>query len=727
MIVSIAQELATTECAWKFVQNMLEQRKCQNDMNREILLQLNQTMLYGRQVLSFLNDELSMTAKEHGFRQRTRIVWNERRLRNHENRIRGQIMSMSLLISLLRLPASWQQSKPVHDENPVTRPSRIRASTSLPSQPLASVRELDGRNIIDGQNCHELGVDGTTYPELGVDSDAYFEMGCNDNAHHEPSMSGALPIISTHKRNSRYQGVKQTSSNTYLECQPDPILQEMELQKEAHAATHPPKHPEDIDNEQKDTDVKAIENSNSIFACTTSAPPYATNLGESTQLSQEKAKTDGHSLCIADSPRTYAALHENCADDGNSTYQPLTEILEAASDHHRLESALHYACQHGNVRLVNELLMKGVSVHSRVRQTNPDIIGPAAIHLTAMHGQSEVALTLLQYGARPNDHYHDQRRPLHDAAENGDDTMTALLLEHGARPYLCDNKGIQPLHLVSRNGSLKVARVLVDAGASIEAADHRNYRPLHHLAQSCDDPNIVLFLINLGCDLEARTSQGYTALQLASKAGNIRVLEVLLYQGASPEAGEWMAKPLALAITGGHLKTARLLLESGVEVNYRSPNTFETVAHIAARDVCTIVDRRQYTDSNVFTLLRQYGADINAQDVRGNTPLHIAVGTPSSSHRVQHQRFMVECLLRNGARADLPNHNGYYPLTLASRNLDLYVFRLVLAASVHKLPDKHLACIDREIRKKKAPTNHSNSHEMSSLLSTALVARALQV
>lgn len=105
---SITQELATIQCAWNVIQNMLEQRKFLDDINRELLLQLNQTIQHGRQTLSLLNNELSSctklstTAGEQGFRRRTAIIWNERRLRTHQDRIRGQIMSMSLLISLLR-------------------------------------------------------------------------------------------------------------------------------------------------------------------------------------------------------------------------------------------------------------------------------------------------------------------------------------------------------------------------------------------------------------------------------------------------------------------------------------------------------------------------------------------------------------------------------------------------------------------------------------------------
>ena len=546
--------------------------------------------------------------------------------------------------------------------------------------------------------------------ELSADSEPYLELKLGGSNQHVPSIYDAVPTMLPQQSDSQDQGVEQPSSSTHPPDHLSPILEEIEHPEKGHLAQNSIKQSENLSHHQADLISKVSEGCASTPTNTESAHPGPMAFVRTSQQPQERGRDD--------------ASH---ADDENLAYQQLVEILKTGTSPNKLESAFHYACQHGNVQIVKELLKRGVSVHCRVSQALPDSIGPAAIHLATMHGQSEVASTLLSHDALPNDHYHDQRRPLHDAAETGNETMTAILLQHGARHDLCDSKGIEPLHLASRHGSLKVARLLIDAGASVEAADHKRYRPIHHLAQNCDDPYFTLYLVDLGCDLEARTSQGYTALQLACTAGNNRVLEVLLHHGASPEVGESIAKPLVLAITHGHLRTARLLLTSGVEVNYRSPNTYETIIHVVARDVCSTTERRQYIESETFTLLCQYGADINAHDVRGNTPLHLVVSTTCGGQQVQRQRSTVECLLRNGARADIPNQDGYYPLTLASHNPDLQIFRLVLAASIHKLPDKHLASIDREMRRRKAPAIRSELSKMSSLLSTALVARVLQV
>lgn len=108
LISSIAQELALVQCVWDFVQTLLNQRRSHNDLDHELLLRLDENILHGRRTVQLLNDELSSCATlwsstaEYSFRRRTRITRNEKRWRRHQDRIRGQMLSTNLLISILR-------------------------------------------------------------------------------------------------------------------------------------------------------------------------------------------------------------------------------------------------------------------------------------------------------------------------------------------------------------------------------------------------------------------------------------------------------------------------------------------------------------------------------------------------------------------------------------------------------------------------------------------------
>ncbi|KAL8690096.1 MAG: hypothetical protein Q9218_004382 [Villophora microphyllina] len=392
----------------------------------------------------------------------------------------------------------------------------------------------------------------------------------------------------------------------------------------------------------------------------------------------------------------------------------------AADNETELQAAFFEACQRGDEELVEDLLQAGLYLHSRAE--GPEFEGqpPTAIHLAAMHGQYGAALVLLRYGAPVNVHRRGGRRPLHDAAERGDSTMVALLLAHGARPYLRDNHGLEPLHLACRSGCFETIPLLLDAGASIDACDHRLYRPAHYLAQCSGDPSLAAFLIYQGCDVDARTHQGYTPLQLACKYGNDRLLEVLLHQGASLEAEEWQATPLALAVRYGQLGPAHLLLASGLNVNSCCPDTHMTVVHLAAMALPGDIAKP------MFALLRTYGAIMNVQDVKGNTPLHLAVATAAQHGKTSSiRRSAIESLLSNGAHANILNHSGHYPLNLASQIPDLELFRLLLSASLSGLFDRHLALIDRYLRKQKGTADSIVFGKMRALLAAALISNTL--
>ncbi|KAL8650108.1 MAG: hypothetical protein Q9210_004019 [Variospora velana] len=182
------------------------------------------------------------------------------------------------------------------------------------------------------------------------------------------------------------------------------------------------------------------------------------------------------------------------------------QMLNAAKNQGGLESVLLYACQHGAVRMVNELLEAGVNVQSLVKYANSSTLGLTAIHIAVMHKQ------------------HQQPWPLHHATENEDPIMTTLLLEHGANPEYCDKHGMQALHVACQTGPMEVVRLLLDAGAYMEAADENGRHPLHYLTKHVDVPQFAAFLIAFGCNLHAKTVQGLTSVQLACMTGNGRVL-----------------------------------------------------------------------------------------------------------------------------------------------------------------------------------------------------------
>ncbi|KAL8847867.1 MAG: hypothetical protein Q9221_007118 [Calogaya cf. arnoldii] len=404
-----------------------------------------------------------------------------------------------------------------------------------------------------------------------------------------------------------------------------------------------------------------------------------------------------------------------------------TAVMNEAIQQGDLEMVLLEASRNGNTRLVEGLLVAGVNVHCRRKEADR-VDGSTPIHLAAMYGQPQIAMILLNHDACVNDHHHGERRPLHEAAEAGYENMTSLLLENGARPYLRDNRGLEPLHLACQHGSMKVASLLLDAGSEVNSPDKNLYLPMHHLAQECDNPYLASLLIEVGCDINAATSQGYTALQLACLSGNINVLAVLLEHGASMTYLRWSASPLNLAIRGGHSKVMHMLLRNGAQANDMDSVSHATVSHMIIREPGSTRRVKKY-----LKLLLDFGMDINAQDADGNTSLHIAIAEHSAAKTVEWQLIVVKFLLVNGADTGFANYQGDYPLDLAYRSIladpshDIRLFRLLIAASIHHLPSRELARIESDMRGAEASGTRSRAKEMVALLGAARVKNDLVI
>ena len=91
------------------------------------------------------------------------------------------------------------------------------------------------------------------------------------------------------------------------------------------------------------------------------------------------------------------------------------------------------------------------------------------MHYVALNGHSEVALFLLELGARHDIETQDGfATPLHLATRRGHVEVAKLLLELGANPNRgSGDLGATPLHVAARSGHLAILKLLLQAKAEI--------------------------------------------------------------------------------------------------------------------------------------------------------------------------------------------------------------------------------------------------------------------
>ncbi|MGE0535679.1 MAG: ankyrin repeat domain-containing protein [Pirellulales bacterium] len=118
--------------------------------------------------------------------------------------------------------------------------------------------------------------------------------------------------------------------------------------------------------------------------------------------------------------------------------------------------------------------------------------------------------------------------------------------------------------------------------------------------------------------------------------------------------------PLHLAAAGHRVAIARKLLAAGADPNAAANHRLGRPLHYAADGPVTVPDYDPRQQVDTIACLLEAGADINAQDKNGATPLHRAVRTRSAR--------AAECLLCAGADATLRNHSGSTAFHLAVQN-----------------------------------------------------------
>jgi hypothetical protein len=130
--------------------------------------------------------------------------------------------------------------------------------------------------------------------------------------------------------------------------------------------------------------------------------------------------------------------------------------------------------------------------------------------------------------------------------------------------------------------------------------------------------------------------------------------------------GGWYERPLVAALVGHHFQTADLLCHNGADWNVHDEKK-RILLHCAAH----------FADPAVAEKLIEYGADIHAQDVDGEVPLHYASHSEGHGYHLE-RPGAARVLLKHGADVNARSKDGSTPLHLASHGGMLGVARVLL-------------------------------------------------
>jgi len=178
---------------------------------------------------------------------------------------------------------------------------------------------------------------------------------------------------------------------------------------------------------------------------------------------------------------------------------------------------------------------------------------------------------------------------------------------------------------------------------------------------------VAELLLEHGANVDVRGEWEFTLLHFASwprRVGRVDIVRWLLNHGADVNAqsiDSWF--PLFLAVGNGHVEICQLLQLHNADLSVRTIDG-ETLLHRAASPA----HDRHHDQLNIMRLLLDQGADVNARDHGGRTPLHYSsfqAGKEGVSDNTKGTVEGARLLLKYGADIDARDNAGKTPLQFA--------------------------------------------------------------
>ena len=598
-IISLQQEVGTLQLAWKRIAEWSPQ-----SADPELLEKLGQSLQCGDLVMSALQEDLlEYNDKSFGFRKRAKTAFNEKTLLDHQTRIRGQAQAMSFLLQVIEMQSPQDKKQILKRAERKIRDSQISAYSIVPSRLSSRVSQLSG----------------TSQDRL---SRASVESA--DLVYHRLSFEDELFTSVVYKRNYR-------------------------------ARSRPNRRISEISNH-----VSHETRLQSPYKPPGSSTPMLPN---SVDLPKESAN---------DIERLYP-------DDSSSRLirDSLVDVLQA-----NVSSSRDSANKAFTVQLIPVLKEYGIQ---------------AAFHKAVEDLQYDHVMCLLAYGVRVDGRYlSDDCRftALSYAVYKGDTAMTKLLLRFSAKG------SVNATNLLQRNcirSPFEMIVLLLDAGADVNSHDESGHQPLHMVCGFRTAPHIIRELVNRGANVDDRTTVGYrkTPLQLARGHCFNSNVKALIEMGAQDDTkAPQFASPLHAALISRSLVKVISLLDKGHDPNLRDPKNGLTGILLLASVLLGGFSETAIDDA-LFDVLLKHNADPKASDAYGNQILHFLVlptwyARPWYTSKACVRRDLIRRLINFGADCNALDNKGQTPLYLAVLSLNVPLVEELLESGGHLLPSEML-------------------------------------
>ena len=337
------------------------------------------------------------------------------------------------------------------------------------------------------------------------------------------------------------------------------------------------------------------------------------------------------------------------------------------------ETALMTCARTGEAKAVKSLLVHGAAVNARESSHHQ-----TALMWAAAQRHPEAVAVLLEFGAD-----FRARSLAYPQTVVGEQTQRSGREELN---YTVQRGGSTPLLFAARAGDLESAKLLISAGSDVNDRQADGTSALI-LAAYSGQGRVAELLLDQGADAN-NADIGYTALHAAVLRSDASLVKALLAHGANPNARMTKgtplrrdttdynlpatlrgATPLLLAAKFLEVESLRLLAAGGADLKLTMPNG-ATALMLAAgmgsslgqsrRGIARVDFGKVEPESRVLegvAAVLDFQVDVNAGNQAGDTALHTAASLGYDT--------VVKLLVERGANVNARNRRGITPLMVA--------------------------------------------------------------